>query len=74
MDLASWFGVLILVLALAYIPASVMAATGSWRRALGALKEYSLIMVGFGVFAVLGLLAAIVEHGPEVLWRAFMGR
>lgn len=73
MGLDVWFGVLIMVLALAYIPASVLAATGSWRRAWAALKEYSLIMVGFGVFAVLGLLSAIVEHGPEVLWRAFMG-
>lgn len=69
-----WVGVLILVLALAYIPASMLAATGSWRRAWEALKEYSLIMAGFGAFALLGLLAAMVEHGPSVVLGMFIGR
>lgn len=74
MGLDAWFGVLILVLAVAYIPASVMAATGSWRRAWDALKEYALIMAGFGAFAVLGLLAAVVEHGPLAIWAFLTGR
>lgn len=74
MGLDAWFGVLILVLAVAYIPASVIANTGSWRRALEALKEYALIMAGFGAFAVLGLIAAAVEHGPLVIWAFLTGR
>ena len=47
MDLASWFGIAILLAALAIIPLSAWAVSGSWHRAWDALRQYLKIMASF---------------------------
>ncbi|WP_141100674.1 hypothetical protein [Roseateles aquatilis] len=71
MSLQAVFGVLILLVALAIIPLSVLMATGSRSRAWGALKEYGLVIAAFALVGVLGLVSAAVEHGPTALIRLF---
>lgn len=75
MDLSAWFGVLILLLALAVIPLSVWGVSGSLSRAMQALKQYLLII---GAFVVIGggagIIAAISEHGFGPLWEAITRR
>lgn len=54
-----WFGVLILLCALAYIPLLLWAQTGSWRHALYALRSYLKIMFWMAVIGGgFGLLMA----------------
>lgn len=75
MDLASWFGVAILVAAFAFIPLSALAATGSWERAWEAARQYLKIMAAFVVVGGgLGLAAAISDHGLMTIVRALIGR
>jgi len=75
MDLSAWFGVLILLLALAFIPLSAWAATGSLSRAWQALRQYLLII---GAFVLIGggagVIAAISDHGLGPMWAAITGR
>lgn len=62
MGLREWIGAGILLACLAFIPLSVLAATGSWRRAWEALRQYLFIMLGFVVIGGgLGLVMAFAE-------------
>lgn len=66
----AWVGALILLLALAYIPASMLAATRSWRRAWDALRQYLKIMLAFAIVGGgIGLAMAIAEHGLPFIGR-----
>lgn len=74
MDIQPWIGVALLLAAFLYIPLSAWGATGSWRRAWEAVRQYVKIMAGFVVVGGgFGLLMAVSEHGPVTLWRLFTG-
>lgn len=68
-------GALILLGAFALIPLAGYAATDSWRGAWDALRQFLLIM---GALVVIGggtgLLMALAEHGPGLMWSAITGR
>lgn len=54
MDLSAWVGVGIMVAALAYIPISTWAASGSLSRGMRALREY------LGIMGALVLVALVI--------------
>lgn len=61
----SWLQVLALAATLAamfaIVPLMVWGGTGSWRRAVQALRQYLGVMLLLSVGAVVGLLMALAE-------------